>query len=167
MATFCYECVAEWKSEETCIFGRILAWSCSDFVEGIFWIPNPKQTIKFLYDDVLKSKWRKVKLPIYRFLKMRMTSLWRHFLSNIFENLNLASFKTYYHHTKFCLVWSNRSKVALGGTESLPPPPPPVENVINHLTTMIGHDLQTAMRIDRLKRTNTHELIIVYITSVI
>ena len=23
MATFCYECVAEWKSEETCIFADI------------------------------------------------------------------------------------------------------------------------------------------------
>ena len=34
MATICYECVVEQKSEETCIFARILACSCSNWVQG-------------------------------------------------------------------------------------------------------------------------------------
>ena len=33
---FCYECVAEWKSEESWIFDMISALSCLNFVEGVF-----------------------------------------------------------------------------------------------------------------------------------
>ena len=37
MATFCFDCVVGQKSEETCIFARVLAWSYSNFaVRGYF-----------------------------------------------------------------------------------------------------------------------------------
>ena len=93
MATFCYECFVQWKSEETCIFGMILAWSWSNLVHGgIFgsWIQNHR--IKILVWRPLTSKWLSyiaygncVKIPIHRLWKLPMASLWRHFLSNIFE----------------------------------------------------------------------------------
>ena len=36
MATFCYECVAEWKSEETCIFGRYWLDLAEIWYRGLF-----------------------------------------------------------------------------------------------------------------------------------
>ena len=88
---------------------------------GYFWILNPKSTIKFLCDIILTSKWRKGKIPIYRLHKMHMTSLWRHVLSNFFENFNLSPSYEDYHCTKFGLIWVKESKV----TEGAPPRPPP------------------------------------------
>ena len=47
--------------------------------------------MKFWYDVIPTSKWRNNKIPVYGLWK----SVWRHYdvtsLSNIFENLNLAS----------------------------------------------------------------------------
>ena len=60
-------------------------------VQGIFFILNPKSTIKFLYEVILTSKRREGKMPIYPLQKMHITSLWRHLWSNFFENVILFS----------------------------------------------------------------------------
>ena len=56
MAIVSYESVAEWKNEETCIFGRISALHCSNLVKGVFLDSESKPTIEFLYDVILLSK---------------------------------------------------------------------------------------------------------------
>ena len=94
MATFYYECAARQKSEETCIFAWILAWSCSNLVWGEgggFLDSKSKINKKILFDVILTSKWREGKIPMYHLQKMHMASLWHHFLSNCFESVNLFS----------------------------------------------------------------------------
>ena len=85
-----------------------------------FCILNPKSTVKFLYDVILTSKWRKSKIFIYHLQKMHMMSLWRHFLSN-FSKTSIYLLMRDYHHAKVDLISVKESKV----------PSRQVENVLN------------------------------------
>ena len=89
---------------------------------GYFWILNPNSTIKISYDVILMSKWREDILPIYCLQKMHITSLWRHLLSNFFQNVNLfSSYDILYPHQ----IWFNldQEKHSYGGGRNPPPPP--------------------------------------------
>ena len=94
---------------------------------GYFWILNPKSTKLFLYDVILKSKWREGRIPIYRLHKMHMTSLWRHLLFNFLKTSIFLLLIRDYQHTKFGLIWVKESKVMEGGRSA----PLQVENVLN------------------------------------
>ena len=88
MATFRYECVAEYKSEETCIFARILAWSFSNLVHGVFFGSKSK-----INNTICTQSHFDFKMTLtVKYLHIAFGKcIWHHFLSNIFENLNLAS----------------------------------------------------------------------------
>ena len=66
-------------------------------------------------------------MPIYRLQRMHITSLRRHLLSNVFENVNLSSS---YNGLSPHQIWFNleKGKQSYGGGWNLPPQ---VENVLN------------------------------------
>ena len=70
--------------------------------------------MKFLYDVILTSKWRKSKIFIYHLQKIHMMSLWRHFLYN-FSKTSIYLLMRDYHHAKVGLISVKESKVTGGG----------------------------------------------------
>ena len=124
-----------------CYHGNLLLWMCFGIkkwrnmhicqdiglvvlkfgARRYIWILNPTSKIKFSYDVILTSKWLEGKIPIYRLQKMNMTSLWRHLLSNLFENVNLSSCYDGLSPHQICFNL-DQGKQSYAGRR-IPPPP--------------------------------------------
>ena len=91
------------------------------FGSGGIFVLSPKSTIKFLCDVIFTSKWREGKIPIYRLQKVHITSLWRHLLSDFFEDINLFSS---YDGLSSHQIWFDldEGKQSYGGGRNPPPP---------------------------------------------
>ena len=55
---------------------------------GLLLSPEFKLIKIFMYDVILTSQWRNVKMPLYQRLKKFIESLWRHFLTKTLEILH-------------------------------------------------------------------------------